>query len=284
MTDKLSRFDQIIPRGFRLTMVQKSYKTLTITLLLAICITILFACTNSNDSSRVGTGSTTIGGSLQEARDWRPDFDEVEWYETLEEAVTNNELPEGHRFLTVNDHIALFEGEERVTFFFRSTNQAGYDVIAFYTGFLKREGDKTYYTPFFGGTARGQQYFRNVAILDLSDIGEIKYSITLTGHQFHAVNDDKTFIWGLFRTPEIYTLQIEGQSPTNIIPVEFNDEIIYFWYFEDLQTDKPLNFYDLNQCTEGELVITMGDREAAYQYLMQRNAIEMRDALSVIED
>ena len=238
-------------------MIKKILKALTIALLLAFCLAALFGC--NNDDSRVRTGATTIiGGSLQEARDWRPDFDEVEWFETLEEAVANNELPEGHRFLTVEEHIALFEGEERVTFFFRSKNQVGSDVIVFYTGFLKREGDRTYYTPFFGGSGRSRLLFRNTARLGLDDVGEVRYAISLSGRQFDATDDNKIFIWGLSQTSRIYTLQVEGQPPTNIIPVDMDGETIYFWYFEDLQTDKPLAFYDLNQHTEGELVITMG--------------------------
>ena len=34
-------------------------------------------------------------------------------------------------------------------------------------------------------------------------------------------------------------LRIEGQSPTEVIEYEFFGKPEYFWYYEDLDSDKP---------------------------------------------
>ena len=42
-----------------------------------------------------------------------------------------------------------------------------------------------------------------------------------------------------------------------ILNVEINGEKAYFWYYEDLKTDKSLSFKDVRKYSEGELIITM---------------------------
>ena len=53
--------------------------------------------------------------------------------------------------------------------------------------------------------------------------------------------EKKRFLWGISAFDDIYKLRIEGQAPTEIIPyVEF-DQQFYFWYYDDIQSDKPFS-------------------------------------------
>ena len=75
--------------------------------------------------------------------------------------------------------------------------------------------------------------------------------------QVFNLDHTKTFIWGISQTKRIKNLRIEGQPVTNVIEVEMDGEPAFFWYFDDLTTDIPLSFSDLNKQTEGEVVITI---------------------------
>lgn len=50
---------------------------------------------------------------------------------------------------------------------------------------------------------------------------------------------EKRFIWGDTDSVEVLSLEIEGQKPTEIIPYKCFGKQWYFWYYEDLQSDKP---------------------------------------------
>ncbi len=52
-------------------------------------------------------------------------------------------------------------------------------------------------------------------------------------------NPEKRFVYGDTKDEKIFKLKIEGQEPTGIIPYESFDEQWYFWYYEDLKSDKP---------------------------------------------
>jgi len=131
-----------------------------------------------------------------------------------------------------------------------SKNLRERDVLAFQTGWLKQEDDNTYYAAFTVGSGWVWNWHKRFArTFDLDEIGEVRYCIVLhSASQRDAVDDNKTFVWGLSQTSRIKTMRIEGQLPTNIIPLELDGERAYFWYFEDL-----------SQHTEGELIITMDD-------------------------
>ena len=54
-----------------------------------------------------------------------------------------------------------------------------------------------------------------------------------------GVDPEKRFIWGSTFYDDIYHLKIEGQAPTEIIPYMQFDRQFYFWYYDDIQSDKP---------------------------------------------
>ncbi|MCI5741506.1 MAG: hypothetical protein SO445_09460 [Lachnospiraceae bacterium] len=59
------------------------------------------------------------------------------------------------------------------------------------------------------------------------------------------INKDSTrFVWGtvpqkVINKKKLEKLQIEGQKPDGVIEYKNYDDIWYFWYYEDLKSDKP---------------------------------------------
>ena len=51
----------------------------------------------------------------------------------------------------------------------------------------------------------------------------------------------KRFVWSATTYDDIYKLKIEGQAPTEIIPYMEFDQQFYFWYYDDIQSDKPFS-------------------------------------------
>lgn len=54
-----------------------------------------------------------------------------------------------------------------------------------------------------------------------------------------SIEDGRRFLWGNLRTEKVETLQIEGQSPTGIVEYSIFEKPVYFWYYEDLDSEKP---------------------------------------------
>lgn len=260
-------FQELLTAKGKSGMTARAHSALIYTLLLSAILMTVLAC-SYGDRPTVTTTIEGEAGSIQEIKDWRPDFDELTWFETAEEAVVNNEISRWHdtvaedeTFKEVDKSIALFEGEERFTYFFRARNALGNDVVVRYFGWLKSTEDAVYYSAATGGGGMSWEFFKDsVRRMRIDEVGEVRMCFNLfNSNQLGAVDDTKIFIWGLSQTPRIKTMRIEGQSPTNIIPLELDGEQAFFWYFEDLQTDKPITFQDLRQHTEGELIITMDD-------------------------
>jgi hypothetical protein len=55
----------------------------------------------------------------------------------------------------------------------------------------------------------------------------------------YSIEDGKRFIWGSLGTEKVKTLKIEGQSPTGVIEYTALGEKEYFWYYDDVESDKP---------------------------------------------
>ena len=54
----------------------------------------------------------------------------------------------------------------------------------------------------------------------------------------YSIEDGKRFFWGSMGTEKVKTLKIEGQSPTGIVEYTLLGEPEYFWYYEDIDSDK----------------------------------------------
>ena len=54
----------------------------------------------------------------------------------------------------------------------------------------------------------------------------------------------KRFVWGNTQSEDVFRLKIEGQEPTGIIRYDRFGREWYFWYYDDLQSDKPGNLLE----------------------------------------
>ncbi len=60
-----------------------------------------------------------------------------------------------------------------------------------------------------------------------------------------SINPNQRFVWGcmpkdkLKKGEAIEKLRVEGQKPDGVIEYKSFDKTWYFWYYEDLESDKP---------------------------------------------
>ena len=54
-----------------------------------------------------------------------------------------------------------------------------------------------------------------------------------------GITEGNRFIFGSLKSEEVKKLKIEGQSPTEVIEYISNGEKEYFWYYDNLISDKP---------------------------------------------
>ena len=238
--DLISPFEQIV-----LTMLKERAK-ITIPLLLGLML-ILSACILPLPFE-----------VYSDPRDGWPAIDEVEFFDTLEEALENNLLFE-HGIVTVDEVLRVFKGEEYVVTIFTFQNPQGEDIVYAFQSYVKEDEGKFRYSASFSGMGLSRLGHRiAVSAHDGDEIGEIRrgFRVYNIDHQF-VIDDTKRFYWGLSFSPNVKYLRVDGQFVDGVIPVELNDEMVYVWYFEDLQTENSLEFRDFNQHNEGEAVITM---------------------------
>jgi len=229
----------------------------------AICylVTIVFIVTLAGCISWPDTSTVVIESDIPIDTNNMPlpDPEELEFFMTIEEAVVNNDL-EDLNSKYIDEVITLFENNEfAVLFFWNSVNG---DAIFYAMKFMKKEIDGiTQYSKPFYTTSIPWNGMHKLSIKrgKLDDIGEIRVSITRDVLRLFRIDNTKNFFWGLSQTERVKTLRIEGQLVTEVIEIELNGEIAYFWYFEDLQTDKKPVFKDLRTYTEGEFIITMDE-------------------------
>jgi len=186
-----------------------------------------------------------------------PDRDMVEYYDTLEEAVANNDM-EICNISHIDEIVRLFQDDKNAILFFKS-NWDGKDGLWVYRLYKKEKNGETIYSAPFAGIDilwETHKYFTEFSKLD--EIGEVRMCIVLYSDEYlFGIDNTKRFFYGLSQTEKISSLKIEEQLVTEVIPVEFNGEIGYFWYINDLQTSKSSEFRDLRRHLEGEMNVTM---------------------------
>lgn len=60
-----------------------------------------------------------------------------------------------------------------------------------------------------------------------------------------GIDEEERFIFGSLGTEKVKTLKIEGQSPTEVIEYTVKGKKEYFWYYENLISDKPSAEFDI---------------------------------------
>jgi len=76
-------------------------------------------------------------------------------------------------------------------------------------------------------------FCRKIQIFDLGNLSNF------------GIIEGNRFIFGGIDTVDVNRLKIEGQSPTEIIEFPLYGEKNYFWYYENLISDKPSSEFDI---------------------------------------
>jgi len=220
-----------------------------------VMMVILTGCLSWPDTDTVQIESST---PINSSGPPMPDVDDLQYFDTIDKAVALNDLVETG-VKRIDERIKLFENDEYAVLFFRS-NLSGNDLVSTFKFIVKNiDGTHYYSMPVVVTNMSWEGHKWSVKKMKLDEIGEVRLCIAGDSLRWFRVDDSKNFFWGLAQTENVRNLKIEGQPVTEVISVELDGETGYFWYFDDLKTDKRPVFKDLRKYTEGEFVITMDE-------------------------
>ena len=198
--------------------------------------------TANNGQQKIQTQITLSGGDLDEIAPIDEDAIADERYKdtALEaiEAVQALAPPEQVYRWKVDEVIFQKENDEYAILYYRAVKDKNKECFTFVKlkkkqvdGLIKyavlafNPTEHTRKTQYIGGFNGYVQ--RN---LELADI-----------NRNMGIDPNKRFIWSATIHDDIYKLRIEGQAPTEIIPYMEFDRQLYFWYYDDIQSDKPFS-------------------------------------------
>jgi len=185
-----------------------------------------------------------------------PKPDEVQYYNTIEEAVAHNTL-DGYSVDEITEPIKLFRYNNLAVFFFKASND-NEDFVYVYKHYVTGDADIRYSPPVMATKILWIAHKNMVKMFNRDAIGEVLLCIEcLNTPQFFSADRTKTFVWGLSQTEKVSNLKIEGQPVTAVIEVELDGEKGYFWYFDDLKTEKLPILGNSGRYYKEGLVITM---------------------------
>ena len=165
--------------------------------------------------------------------------------DTKEEALTYHVdyyFGEYPYMMNVNNVIKLLENDEYATMFYTCFNENDKKVQGFVASKfnIKFANGKKQYALTFVSLTESNGSRRQKLIDTLHGVAPLydylaKYSII----------EGKRFFWGSTESEKIKTLRIEGQSPTEVIEYTRLGKPEYFWYYEDLISDKPGSEFEI---------------------------------------
>ena len=141
----------------------------------------------------------------------------------------------------VSNVIKLFENDEYATMVYQSIDESdknleGLVVSKFNIKMI--DGKKQYglilvHMAEMGGWRRKFEY----GVRDQAPLYDFMAS--------YSIVEGNRFIWGSTNSEKIKTLRIEGQSPDEIIEYYSVGKPEYFWYYENLISDKPSSEFEI---------------------------------------
>lgn len=169
-----------------------------------------------------------------------------EYYDTMQEALLNATIslePEEQYRRNIDEVIKEFESDEYALLVYRSTKDKKEEAFNFvrFRIQLNKEGSKCYQAQSMtGSTLRYNSIFMTDSASEL-----IESALWASEVKNIGVNPkEERFVYGMIRNSvltkeeNIYNLKIEGQKPDEIIEYESFGKTWYFWYYNDLQSDK----------------------------------------------
>ena len=174
--------------------------------------------------------------------DFSSDFDEdtiedSKYYDTIEESLRNAKKHEGQEYMNNMDEVIFeLESEDYVTVYYRSIKDKKSECFTM-AKFKKKEIEgKVKYTPLRRNycEANVNSWYTESLEENLESNMNLLSFFSILGP-----DSEKRFFYGNTKDEEIFNLKIEGQEPTEIIPYERFGEQWYFYYYENLESDKP---------------------------------------------
>lgn len=183
-----------------------------------------------------------------------PTFGEPEpfYADTKEKALTavNQEIYFADDYLyasKVSDIIKVFENDEYATMVYFSKRDPKEGALVFAKFRIRTVEDKKQYAllnaiiqghgyPGKNKITSEREFSLFLQAIQMSDISNLRDLSIVKGNRF---------VFGGLDSEYVNRLKIEGQSPTEIIEYTLYGEKRYFWYYENLISDKPSSEFDI---------------------------------------
>ncbi len=168
------------------------------------------------------------------------------YYDTAEEAIEHDKTlaagdEEQNKDENMLNHVTevlhTWEGDEYVTVFYRAENEDNSKQGLVFAKCRKKDFDgKTKYA-FVNSQYTISKPDTKYIIHFEEDIGEL-LSLSDAMQDINPSYPDTRFVYGYSHNKNIYSLEVEGQKPDGIIELDMYGRTMYFWYFDDLKSDK----------------------------------------------
>ena len=174
-----------------------------------------------------------------------PDKPEPVYADTKEEALTYHVdyyFGEFSYMSKVNDVIKIFENDDYATMFYHCLNEKDKKVEGFVASKFEVRtvnGKKQYAL-----TTLNRIEFHGKRFLKPLE-GERRKSALYDYLAKYSIVEGNRFFYGTTDSEKIETLKIEGQSPTEIIEYTCLGKPEYFWYYENIISDKPSSEFEI---------------------------------------
>lgn len=231
-------------------LVKKIIKYLvTVTLIIigiivALFFLLVFLALIAPKDQKTKNGSVIIeyNGEGRLPNDKKPD---PIYADTMEEALTVNDTYyfKSYPYMSkVNDVIKVFENDDYATMFYHSVkNKKKEGLVASKFKIRTINGKKQYALILVFPTEMGKKGERwGNRLKGLCDAAPLFDYLAIYG-----ISDKDRFIFGSIDTEKVKTMKIEGQSPTEVIEYTLYGYKEYFWYYENLKSNKPSAEFDI---------------------------------------
>ena len=190
------------------------------------------------------------------------DIPDEDYYPTVEEAMKHSDMSfekAGEYQRNIDQIIAKFENENYISIYYISIKDEEEICDSFAKFKIKEiEGVKKYVAVdcMFIGTVK-----RNHRKLFPESSSDTLEGQLLLGDQMGQIGVDpenKRFLWGMLceermeKGESIKKLVIEGQKPDGVIEYKMFDKTWYFWYYEDIESDKASRTFEYTLGREEE--------------------------------
>lgn len=182
----------------------------------------------------------TYSGGMDEVNE--DEIPDDYYYSTVESAMQNADIEteDGCEYQrNIDEIIETFENDNYITIYFRSIKSESEESFTMAKFKKKNINDNQKYC-FLSETLnvakKGSLIENNTRKLVVNALTMMDY---MQGENIEA--NEKKFLWGICRDSKIYSLKIEDQKPDGIIKYNVFNREEYFWYYEDLKSDKPVD-------------------------------------------